>query len=208
MNTHAAAIAADPAAHVNAHHTLKLRVIRHKYAARIAAHARAMKHHAHKLVWLHARINTHSNSAPPTRSSTQSASTRTATSPSSSRTPTPAARSRPALPISFRWPMTWPIAPAKSRLLRPATASSGSTPSERAAPLGPSPARRRVCVARAFTTVSIYTCFGINTCSSMYTSPLTRTCTAAGLVHPLPMRNDGSPFRVGRTKEVLGQARR
>jgi hypothetical protein len=50
------AIAADSAAQVNARHALKLRVVRHKYTARIAAHARAMERHAHKLVRLHARI--------------------------------------------------------------------------------------------------------------------------------------------------------
>jgi hypothetical protein len=50
----------DTAAQVNAYHALRLRVVRHKYAARIAAHARAMERHAHMLVHLHARINTES----------------------------------------------------------------------------------------------------------------------------------------------------
>jgi hypothetical protein len=59
MNTHTAAIAAD-SARVNASHTLKLRVVRHKYATLIATYSRAMELHEHKFVWLHARINTES----------------------------------------------------------------------------------------------------------------------------------------------------
>ncbi len=51
---------ADSAAQVDARHAPKLRVVRHKYAARIGAHARAMERHAHMLVHLHARINTES----------------------------------------------------------------------------------------------------------------------------------------------------
>jgi hypothetical protein len=51
---------ADTAAQVNARHALKLRVVRHKYAASIAAHARAMERHAHMLVRLHASITTES----------------------------------------------------------------------------------------------------------------------------------------------------
>jgi hypothetical protein len=49
---------ADTAAQVNARHALKLRVVRHKYSASIAAHARAMERHTHMLVRLHARIKT------------------------------------------------------------------------------------------------------------------------------------------------------
>ena len=37
-------------------HALKLRVVHHKYAAQIAAHARAVELYARKLVRLHARI--------------------------------------------------------------------------------------------------------------------------------------------------------
>jgi hypothetical protein len=51
---------ADTLAQVNARHALKLRVVRRKYAARIAAYARAMERHAQMLVRLHARINTES----------------------------------------------------------------------------------------------------------------------------------------------------
>jgi hypothetical protein len=40
--------------HANA---LKLRVVNHKYAAQIAAHARAIERHARKLVWLYAKID-------------------------------------------------------------------------------------------------------------------------------------------------------
>jgi hypothetical protein len=40
----------------NARHALKLSVGLHKYAARIAVHARAVERHAHKLLRLHARI--------------------------------------------------------------------------------------------------------------------------------------------------------
>ncbi len=39
-------------------HVLKLRVVQHQYAAQIAAHARALEHHARKLQHLHAKINT------------------------------------------------------------------------------------------------------------------------------------------------------
>ncbi len=38
-------------------HLLKLRGVQHKYAAHIAAHARAVEHHARKLQRLHANIN-------------------------------------------------------------------------------------------------------------------------------------------------------
>jgi hypothetical protein len=38
-------------------HALKLRVVQHKYAAQIAAHARALECHARKLQRLHAKIN-------------------------------------------------------------------------------------------------------------------------------------------------------
>ncbi len=41
---------AEAAAQVNACHALKLRVVRHKSAARIAAYARAMERHEHMLV--------------------------------------------------------------------------------------------------------------------------------------------------------------
>jgi hypothetical protein len=36
---------------------LKLCVVQHKYAAQVAAHARALERHAHKLQRLHAKIN-------------------------------------------------------------------------------------------------------------------------------------------------------
>jgi hypothetical protein len=38
-------------------HTLKLRVVQHKYAAQVAAHAHALESHARKLQHLHAKIN-------------------------------------------------------------------------------------------------------------------------------------------------------
>jgi hypothetical protein len=38
-------------------HALKLRVVQHKFAAQIAAHARAVERHARKLRRLHAKIN-------------------------------------------------------------------------------------------------------------------------------------------------------
>ncbi len=144
----------DTAAQVNARHALKLRVVRHKYAARRAAHARAMERHAHMLVRLHARINTESDIAiagPAYEEYHTVPFDTNGSMPSSSRTPTPVAWSRaPALQMS--WPTTWPIAQAKS-------------------PLAPARCRLSVGVWRALSpSVSIYTCFGI------YTSPRTRTC--------------------------------
>jgi hypothetical protein len=68
---------------------------------------------------------------PPLFQMTLSASTHTSPLPSSSRIPRQAAQSRAqALPMSFRWPMTWPIAlakppPTQSRLH---SNPSGSTP--------------------------------------------------------------------------------
>jgi hypothetical protein len=56
MDTRTAAIAAD-AARIRKGHVLKLRVVQHKYAAQIAAHARAVERHARKLLRLHAKIN-------------------------------------------------------------------------------------------------------------------------------------------------------
>jgi hypothetical protein len=55
MEARSAAIAAD-SARVTARqrHALKLTVVRHKYAARIAVHAHAMGPHARKLLRLHA----------------------------------------------------------------------------------------------------------------------------------------------------------
>ena len=38
-------------------HALKLCVVQHKYAAQVAAHARALERHARKLQRLHAKIN-------------------------------------------------------------------------------------------------------------------------------------------------------
>jgi hypothetical protein len=38
-------------------HALKLRVVQDNYAAQIAAHARTLERHAHKLQRLHAKIN-------------------------------------------------------------------------------------------------------------------------------------------------------
>jgi hypothetical protein len=38
-------------------HMLKLRVVQHKYAAQIAAHAHALERHALKILLLHAKIN-------------------------------------------------------------------------------------------------------------------------------------------------------
>ncbi len=59
MDARTAATAAD-SARVNARHALKLRVVRHKHAARIAAPARAKKRHAHQPVRLNAWIHTSS----------------------------------------------------------------------------------------------------------------------------------------------------
>ncbi len=44
-------------ANMRKEHALKLRVVQHKYAAQVAAHARALEHHARKLQRLHAKIN-------------------------------------------------------------------------------------------------------------------------------------------------------
>jgi hypothetical protein len=44
-------------ANMRKEHALKLRVVQHKYAAQIAAHARALERHARKLQRLHAKIN-------------------------------------------------------------------------------------------------------------------------------------------------------
>ncbi len=44
-------------ANMRKEHTLKLRVVQHKYAAQIAAHARALERHARTLQRLHAKIN-------------------------------------------------------------------------------------------------------------------------------------------------------
>jgi hypothetical protein len=38
-------------------HALKLRVVQHKYAAQVAAHARALERHVRKLKRLHAKTN-------------------------------------------------------------------------------------------------------------------------------------------------------
>jgi hypothetical protein len=48
---------AIPRATMRKEHTLKLRVVQHKYAAQVAAHARALERHARKLQRLHAKIN-------------------------------------------------------------------------------------------------------------------------------------------------------
>jgi hypothetical protein len=45
-------------ANMRKEHTLKLRVVQHKYAAQVAAHARALERHARQLQRLHAKINT------------------------------------------------------------------------------------------------------------------------------------------------------
>jgi hypothetical protein len=57
MDARTTAIAPD-AARIRKGHALKLRVVQHKYAAQIAAHARAVERHACKLLHLHAKINT------------------------------------------------------------------------------------------------------------------------------------------------------
>jgi hypothetical protein len=56
MDARTAAIAAD-AARIRKGQALKLRVVQHKYAAQIAAHARAVERHVRKLLRLHAKIN-------------------------------------------------------------------------------------------------------------------------------------------------------
>ena len=43
-------------ANLRKEHALKLRVVQHKYAAQIAAHARAIARHARKLKYLHSKI--------------------------------------------------------------------------------------------------------------------------------------------------------
>jgi hypothetical protein len=43
-------------ANMRKEHALKLRVVQHKYAAQVAAHARALERHARKLQRLHAKI--------------------------------------------------------------------------------------------------------------------------------------------------------
>jgi hypothetical protein len=55
MDIRTAAIAAE-AARIRAGHALQLRVVHHKYAAQIAAHARAVERHARNLFRLHAKI--------------------------------------------------------------------------------------------------------------------------------------------------------
>jgi hypothetical protein len=55
IQAHTAATATDSAC-IRAGHVLKLCVVHYKYAAQIAAHARAVERHALKLVLLHARI--------------------------------------------------------------------------------------------------------------------------------------------------------
>jgi hypothetical protein len=44
-------------ANMRKEHALKLRVVQHKYAAQVAAHARALERHERKLQRLHAKIN-------------------------------------------------------------------------------------------------------------------------------------------------------
>jgi hypothetical protein len=44
-------------ANMRKEHALKLRVVQHKYAAQVAAYARALERHACKLQRLHAKIN-------------------------------------------------------------------------------------------------------------------------------------------------------
>ncbi len=43
-------------ANLRKEHALQLRVVQHKYAAQIAAHARAVERHARKLKYLHSKI--------------------------------------------------------------------------------------------------------------------------------------------------------
>jgi hypothetical protein len=43
-------------ANLRKEHALKLRVVQHKYAPQIAAHARAVERHARKLKYLHSKI--------------------------------------------------------------------------------------------------------------------------------------------------------
>jgi hypothetical protein len=56
MDTRTAATAADTA-RIRKGHALKLHVVQHKYAAQVAAHARALERHARKLQCLHAKID-------------------------------------------------------------------------------------------------------------------------------------------------------
>jgi hypothetical protein len=56
MDARTAAITSD-VARICKGHALKLRVVQHKYAARIAAHACTVERHARKLRRLHAKIN-------------------------------------------------------------------------------------------------------------------------------------------------------
>ncbi len=44
-------------ANMHKEHALKLHVVQHKYAAQVAAHARALERHARNLQRLHAKIN-------------------------------------------------------------------------------------------------------------------------------------------------------
>jgi hypothetical protein len=44
-------------ANMRKEHALKLRAVKHKYAAQVAVHARALERHARKLQRLHAKIN-------------------------------------------------------------------------------------------------------------------------------------------------------
>jgi hypothetical protein len=56
MDARTAAIAADSAC-IRAGHAIKLRAVRHKYAAKVAMHASVVCFHARKLVRLHAKIH-------------------------------------------------------------------------------------------------------------------------------------------------------
>jgi hypothetical protein len=146
----------DTAAQVNTHHALRLCIVRHKYAASIAAHARAMERHAHMLVRLHARINTESIAiyGPAYEEyHTVGFDANGSIAEQQQDTDTRGAVSGADL---AEWPMTWPIAQARSPPAPSPPAplrvrSAGRILSERgaAAPfcneaLAPSPARAAV----------------------------------------------------------------
>ncbi len=185
---------ADTVAQVYARHVLRLRVVRHKYAARNAAHARATERHAHKPVRPHARINTESIAIAGPAFAEYRPVGFDASGPIAEQqqddTDTGGAVSgrRPGRRLSESdGPRRGQSRGQGRRLRRPAPAPlrvrrAGRIPSERGAaapfsrgsPWSKPRARRRlsVGVSRALSPwVFIYTCFGI------YTSHRTRTCT-------------------------------
>ena len=117
MDARTAAIAAD-AARIRRGHALKLLVVQHKYAAQIAAHARAVERHARKLQRLHAKINAEATAI---AGADFAESTPTIT-PLDSTNTNPLLRSRSTMraaapwkalesSTSLIWPTPWPIAP-------------------------------------------------------------------------------------------------